>query len=232
MTEKVTPVRVRVTRGFWLGKYEIMQVQWKQLMGTEPWRDRRIWNDGDDFAASYINWDDAIAFCQKLTKMEREAGRLPPGWEYTLPTEAQWERACRARTDTLFSFGNDQSKLGDYAWFRINAWDAGEKYPHRVGQKRPNPWGFYDMYGNSFEWCRDFYQPTLPGGSDPEVTAKGSGRVIRGGCWSNIASECRFRWSNSPDDRDYYLGFRVALAGTRLAKPAGPNSGSPGADDK
>jgi formylglycine-generating enzyme required for sulfatase activity len=153
-----------------------------------------------------------------LTEQERLAGRLPSEWEYTLPTEAQWERACRARTETKFNFGDDESKLGDYAWFRDNAFKAGEPYAHRVGQKTANPWGLCDMHGNVWEWCRDIYTEKLPGGRDPEVKRAGktgrSNQVIRGASWGDGAGYCRsaFRLRDSPGDRNGILGFRVALS--------------------
>lgn len=217
-TLKTTPVKVFLTKGYWLGKFEVTQSEWKQVMQTEPWKGQKFTKDGDDFPATYISWDDAIAFCRKLTEQEREVGRLPAAWVYTLPSEAQWERACRARTETRFSYGDDESKLGGYAWFRDNAWDAREQYAHRVGQKKPNPWGLHDMHGNAQEWCRDWMadDKRLSGGRDPEMTARGSysSRVIRGGCWSTVATRCRsaHRHSNSSDDRDWYLGFRLALS--------------------
>ena len=216
LTTKVIPVKVIITRGYWLGKFEVTQREWKTVMATEPWKQQRRAKEGDDLAATYICWHDAMAFCRKLTMRERKAGRLPDDWEYTLPTEAQWERACRARTGTQFHFGDDASKLIEFAWCRENAWDAGEMYAHRVGQKKPNAWGLFDMHGNANEWCRDYFADTLPGGRDPEVTAPGEypGRVIRGGCWSSIPSSCRssHRHSNASDDRDWYLGLRVALS--------------------
>jgi len=213
-TTKVTPVKVFLTQGYWLGKYEVTQFEWKQVMKTEPWKGQEFAKDGDSFPATYISWDDAMAFCRKLTVQERKAGRLPTGWEYTLPTEAQWERACRAQTETRFSFGDDESKLGGYAWFRENAWDAREQYSHRVGQKKPNPWGLHDMHGNTWEWCRDLYQPTLPGGRDPESTRAGSDRVLRGGSWSVGAAQCRsgYRFKDpSVFVDDGFYGFRVTL---------------------
>jgi formylglycine-generating enzyme required for sulfatase activity len=185
-TTKTTPVKVFLTQGYWLGKYkyEVTQSEWKRVTKTKPWTGQKFAKEGDDFPTTYVSWDDAMAFCLKLMEQEHEAGRLPADWEYTLPTEAQWERACRARTETRFSFGDDEAKLGGYAWSRENAWDAGEEYAHRVGQKKPNPWGLHDMHGNAWEWCRDWYQPKLPGGRDPEMATKGSDRVLRGGSWS------------------------------------------------
>jgi len=128
-----------------------------------------------------------------------------------LPTEAQWEYACRAGTATRFSFGDDESALADYGWFGGNV--GGEQYAHGVGQKRANPWGLYDMHGNVGEWCRDWYEATLSGGNDPERSVGGSSRVLRGGGWVGPARHCRsaIRGKRPPANRDPYLGFRVAL---------------------
>ncbi len=208
---------VTLTTGFWLSKYEVTQSEWKQVMRTEPWKGQDFTEEGADFPATFVSWNDAVDFCRKLTEQERQAGRLPKDWEYTLATEAQWERACRARTETRFSFGNDESKLGDYAWFEENALNAGEKYAHRVGQKKANPWGLCDMHGNVWEWCRDVYAEDLPGGRDPEVKSdektKGSNRVYRGGGWFHDAGNCwaAFRSSIVPAFRSNDFGFRLAL---------------------
>jgi len=213
-------VSVTLTNGFWLGKYEVTQSEWKQVMQTEPWKGQST-KQGADFPAGPVSWDDAMQFCRKLTEPERGAGRLPAGWEYTLPTEAQWEYACRAGTETRFSFGGDESKLGDYAWFSDNAWNAGEQYAHQVGQKKANPWGLHDMHGNAWEWCRDVYAAKLPGGRDPEVksdeTTKALLRVNRGGGWAVVAASCRsgLRIGSRPDNRSVFYGFRVALSSVR-----------------
>jgi formylglycine-generating enzyme required for sulfatase activity len=217
-TKKTTSVKVILSQGYWLGRCEVTQREWKTVMATEPWKQKRRANEGDDLAATYISWDDAMAFCLKLTIRERQAGRLTDDWEYTLPTEAQWERACRARTGTKFNFGDDESKLGEFAWCRENAWDVGEMYAHRVGQKKPNAWGLFDMHGNAYEWCRDCFATTLPGGRDPQVMNDDSNvRVIRGGSWSSVPSSCRsaHRHSNSADDRSWGMGLRVALSFVR-----------------
>jgi formylglycine-generating enzyme required for sulfatase activity len=220
-TTRITPVKVFVTQGYWLGKYEITQAEWKKLMGTEPWKGQRSTKEGADYPATFVSWSDAVEFCRKLTEQERQAGRLSNDYEYTLPTEAQWERACRARTETKFSFGDDESKLGDYAWFEKNALHAGEQYAHRVGQKKANPWGLCDMHGNVWEWCRDVYTEKLPGGRDPEVKSdektKGSNRGDRGGGWSSRAARCpsAFHSKSSPGGRLNDLGFRVARSSVR-----------------
>jgi formylglycine-generating enzyme required for sulfatase activity len=216
--QTTTPVKVFMTKGYWLSKYEVTQSEWKQVMKTEPWKGKSSTREGADFPATYVDWNDSTKFCSTLTEQEREAGRLPDGWEYTLPTEAQWERACRARTETRFSFGSDDSLIGEYAWFIGNTVSAGEDYPHRVGQKKPNPWGLHDMHGNVWEWCRDSYDDKLPGGRDPEVTDRGSNRVLRGGGIYRSAPDCRsaYRNKHTPDWRLFDLGFRVALSLSRI----------------
>ncbi len=220
-TESITPVKVVLTQGYWLGKYEVTQSEWKDVMKTEPWKGNRLTREGADFPATCVSWDDATAFCRKLTDQERKASRLSKDWEYTLPTEAQWERACRARTRTKFSFGDDDSKLGDYAWFAANARMAGENYAHQVGQKKPNPWGLCDMHGNVWEWCRDVFADKLPGGRDPEVKPEEKAadlrRVFRGGDWNDVPAGCRSasRQGLRPISRDDSLGFRVARSRVR-----------------
>jgi uncharacterized protein (TIGR02996 family) len=205
-------VEVRLTQGFWLGKYTVTQAEWEQVMGTRPWEGEGYVREAPDGPATCVSWEDAMNFCRKLTEQERQSGRLPDQLRYTLPTEAQREYACRAGTTTAYSFGDDDSQLGDYAWFDDNADMIGEEYAHEVGTKQPNPWGLLDIHGNVWEWCRDWYAEERPGGCDPEVTAEGSYRVYRGGSWYDSAWECRsaFRFGFSPSDRDYFLGFRIA----------------------
>ncbi len=213
---------VLLTEGYWLGKYEVTQSEWKLVMKTEPWKGEDFAIEGADYPATFVSWDDATDFCRKLTEQERQAGRLPKNWEYTLPTEAQWEHGCRARTKTKFSFGDDESKLGDYAWFGDNARMAGECYAHQVGQKKANPWGLCDMHGNVWEWSRDRFTEKLPGGRDPEVKpdekTKGSGRVTKGGAWNCHATACHSAvraGGGLPADRAIHLGFRAALTSVR-----------------
>jgi formylglycine-generating enzyme required for sulfatase activity len=139
----------------------------------------------DKLPVESVSWDGAVEFCRVLSEQERKAGRLPPGWEYRLPTQAQWEYACRAGTQTTYCFGDDASRLGDFAWYGDNAAER----THEVGQKLPNAWGLHDMLGNVCEWCRDMYQDKHLGGTDPEVVAQD--RVLRGGCCISRASMCR-----------------------------------------
>jgi formylglycine-generating enzyme required for sulfatase activity len=160
-----------------------------------------------------VSWGDATNFCSRLTGRERQAGRLPTGYVYRLPTEAEWEYACRAGTTTRFSFGDDPqlAELGKYAWFDGNS--ANQTHP--VGGKAPNPWGLYDMHGNVWEWCLD-WKAVYSGGSvtDPKGSISGSAHVLRGGSWFNLAWNCRSanRDFNFPDLLIGNRGFRLVLA--------------------
>ncbi|MBT5122983.1 MAG: formylglycine-generating enzyme family protein, partial [Planctomycetaceae bacterium] len=145
-----TQHKVTISKPFYMQTTEVTQGQWKAVMGTEPWKGEDDVKEGPDYAASYVSWDDAIDYCKKLSEKE--------GKTYRLPTEAEWEYACRAGTETAWSFGNDEKELGDYAWNLKNAYDIGKGYAHQVGQKRPNAFGLYDMHGNVYEWCHDYYE--------------------------------------------------------------------------
>ncbi len=236
------PVQALLTLGFWLGSHEVTQAEWFEITGLRPWRGKARVKEGADFPASYVSFDDAAAFCRKLTDKERQASRLPDGWEYSLPTEAQWERACRAGSETRYCFGADESMLDEYAWSYSTAIVTNEVFGHRVGQKKANVWGLYDMHGNVWEWCRDHYATRLPGGKDPEVFNGGSFRrsegdpfrVIRGGCYHEDVPRCRsgIRQRGEPDFQGPHLGFRVALSEPRQAKPAAPGDETPGAVDE
>jgi len=201
-------VSVTLTKPFRLGKTEVTQVQWKEVMGTEPWKGLELLKAHNYCPATYVSWDHATEFCEKLTEIERKAGKLKANEEYRLPTEAQWEYACRAGTTTTYSFGDDVSKLGEYGWFGGN---DGEMYAHKVGMKKPNFWGLHDMHGNVREWCSDWYGEKLSSGVDPVGPNAGSDRVIRGGGWGNGASDCRSasRLYLSPSRRYYDHGFRI-----------------------
>jgi formylglycine-generating enzyme required for sulfatase activity len=205
-------VQVTLTKGFWLGREEVTQSEWNRIMQTAPWKGKKDVKEGDNYPAAFVNWNEAMKFCEKLTEQETRAGRLRSDWQYILPTEAQWEYACRAGTKSRFSFGDDESTLGEYAWFAKNAFFASETYPHPAAQRKSNPWGLHDIHGNVFEWCRDGYQPQLRAGTDPLTPSSGQ-QVCRGGSWLTPAAGCRsaFRSSFAPDYRGYRLGFRVAL---------------------
>jgi formylglycine-generating enzyme required for sulfatase activity len=138
-----------------------------------------------------------------------------------LPTEAEWEYACRAGTSTKYSFGGGESQLEDYAWFYLNTWNIGERYAHRVGLKKPNPFGLYDMHGNVWEWCSDRYGDYPKGAvTDPIGPAEGFNRVKRGASWLYEAARCEsaYRVGDTPGNRDLYNGFRVALSSSGIPK--------------
>ena len=203
-------VSVTLTKPFGLGKTEVTQGQWKSVMGSEPWNGQGNVKADKDCPAKYVSWDDATKFCRKLTEIERKSGKLKADEEYRLPTEAEWEYACRAGTTTAYSFGDDEKQLGEYAWFDGNT--GGERYAHKVGLKKPNPWGLHDMHGDVWEWCSDWYGEKLSGGTDPVGPKHGSYRVFRGGGWWGSPGRCRSasRSGFVPSDRHYGLGFRVA----------------------
>ena len=177
-------------------------------MGTEPWKGEDYVREGDDYPAVYVSWDDAAAFCKKLSAME--------GRTYRLPTEAEWEYACRGGTQTAFSFGDDEADLEKYAWFSANAYKTKEKYAHRIAQKRPNSFGLYDMHGNVWEWCRDGYDAKYYAAApdqDPPGPSSGAFRVLRGGSWFRepISVRCAYRFFNAPGECLGSFGFRLGL---------------------
>lgn len=203
LTEVVLPL------GFWMGKYEVTQREYQKVMGNNP-----SWFKGDSsWPVEQVSWNDASEFCAKLTQMEMAAGRLLPGYAYRLPTEAEFEYASRAGSTNRFSFGDDPSYqlLSDYAWYSSNS----ESTPHAVGQKKPNSFGLYDMNGNVWEWCQDWYGDRYPGGvvARPSGPDLGVSRVFRGGGWDYKASSCRSAYRNNvlPSRRANYLGFRIVL---------------------
>jgi formylglycine-generating enzyme required for sulfatase activity len=206
-----TQHRVRITKPYYLGVMEVTQGQWEKVMGTRPWEGEKFTKSGPEYAVSFVNWDDAGKFCQNLSEKE--------GREYRLPTEAEWEYACRAGTTTRFSFGGnyDFSDLGSYAWNDGNDWtNDDENYTHEVGLKLPNAWGLYDMHGNVSEWCQDWYSDNYYENSqvdNPAGLPSGLRRVCRGGRAHGFAWNCRSanRPSDTPGIRYHVLGFRVAL---------------------
>ncbi len=195
-----------ITKPFWLGKTVVTQSQWKAVMGNNPSHFK-----GDDLPVEQVSWHDAVAFCEKLNAMKRDT--VPDGYHYTLPTEAQWEYACRAGTTTRFYYGDDPDygQLEKYAWDGYNSSDK----THPVGEKLPNEWGLYDMHGNVFEWCLDGYDDyTGESVSDPQGPHKVTDGVYRGGSWYYNASYCRsaLRDGDWPGCKRHDLGFRVALS--------------------
>lgn len=208
------PVDVSLT-GFWMGQFEVTQSEWKSVMetGLEEHAKNGILTTalrgkGPNFPMYYVGHEEASDFARRYTEREREAGRLPAGWEYRLPTEAQWEYACRAGTTTTFFTGEGAKNLSASAWFEENS----QGTTHEVGTRKPNAWGLCDMQGNVSEWCRDWYSEKRIGGRDPEMTRSGSGRVFRGGSWNFGSDSCRSATRNSGSGlRVHFLGFRLAL---------------------
>ena len=193
---------VTLTQGFYLGKHEVTQTQWEKVMGSNP-SDFK----GGDRPVETVSWTEVTSFCAKLTASERAGGRLPAGMAYQLPTEAQWEYACRAGTKTAFSFGDgltsDQANIS-----------GGPGETVDVGKYPGNSWGFHDMHGNVFEWCADWYGAYPTGaGSDPVGLAVGSSRVCRGGSWRDSADSARsaYRVRCEPAFGGDSLGFRLSL---------------------
>ena len=198
---------VAISRGFYMGMYEVTQGQWESVMGTTPWSGAAYVREDSSHPAVYISWDDVHAFIGRLNDAVGDS-------LYRLPTEAEWEYACRAGTSTRWSFGDDESHLTHYAWYRANAWSVGEQYGHRVGLKRANPWGLYDMHGNVWEWVQDSYDGDYYNRSprvDPPGPRGGSLRVVRGGDFHFFARGVRsaFRNSGSPGNRSDVIGVRL-----------------------
>lgn len=207
------PHQVRLTKGFYLGKYEVTQEEYERVMGENPSAFK-----GAQLPVEQVSWIKAMRFCVKLTEMETKSGRLLNGWVYTLPTEAQWEYACRAGTKTAYSWGNEiNPKLSNYV-------DSSLKKTVEVGTYLPNHWGFYDMHGNVREWCWDWLGP-YPKGTlvDPDGPNTGERRVDRGGSYKMNAailrSAQRGRGSIQPSSVRASLGFRLCLKREQASIP-------------
>jgi formylglycine-generating enzyme required for sulfatase activity len=172
---------------FSIGVYEVTQQQYEAVMGSNPSEFK-----GANNPVEQVDWYDAVAYCAKLSSLPAE---VAAGHVYRLPTEAEWQHACRAGTTTQYSFGGDEQDLGKYAWFDDNS----GRTTHAVGEKLPNGWGLYDMHGNVWEWCSD---------------AEGSFRVPLGGSWFYDAANCRtaIRNTSEPSYRSNDFGFRLALS--------------------
>jgi formylglycine-generating enzyme required for sulfatase activity len=189
--------RVTLTKGFYMQTTQVTQKQWKALTGNNPsW-----FRHHEECPLEDVSWHDVQDFINKLNDKEGSD-------RYRLPTEAEWEYACRAGSDTTYCFGNDESELKEYAWYEKNS----DRKTHPVGQLKPNPWGLYDMHGNVWEWCRDLYANyPVSAITDPMGNSTGSTRILRGGSWYNAAGFCR---SSSRDPRSPYkknpaIGFRL-----------------------
>jgi eukaryotic-like serine/threonine-protein kinase len=209
--------KVTISKGFWLGQTVVTQGQYQAVMETNP----SYFKGDDNLPVESVSWNDAMEFCKKLSQKE--------GKNYTLPTEAQWEYACRAGTTTAYSFGDNASQLDEYAWYGGNSGDKthpikplnlkdrglDDRQTHPVGILKPNAWGLDDMNGNVWEWCLDWCQDNYEGldNMDPQGPPYGTHRILRGGSWSSFAEYCRvsYRYATLPYYQLSDYGFRVVL---------------------
>jgi formylglycine-generating enzyme required for sulfatase activity len=205
---------VTLTYPFWMGRYEVTQAEYEAVVGSNP-----SLYVGPDRPVERVSWNAAVAYCAALTAQETLAGNVPAGYEFRLPTEAEWEYACRAGTTTEFNVGNELVCAD--AWFKSTFHPgpgstscANPNGTRDVGTYAPNAWGLHDMHGNVREWCLDSFAPYAPGAvTDPVVTG-GATRVIRGGSWDTNSAACRSarRSSIQPGQASDVFGFRVVLA--------------------
>ena len=211
-----TQHEVTISKDYYLGVYEVTQAQYEKVIGKNPshFQGGIVGNENADLPVEQVSWDDAVEFCKKLSELPEEikAGRV-----YRLPTEAQWEYACRAGSKTAYSFDDEEGLLPEHGWFKRNS----SNRTHTVGLLEPNAWGLYDMHGNVWEWCSDWYGDYPKGAlSDPTGPKEGSYRVNRGGSWDFVAAHCRsaYRGRYDPSRRLDDDGFRVALSPSGIPK--------------
>jgi formylglycine-generating enzyme required for sulfatase activity len=193
-----TPHKVTITKPFYLGKFEVTQEQWQAVMGSNPSRFK-----GSKNPVEMVSWEDCQKFIQRL-------GEKVPGQTFRLPTEAEWEYACRAGSTTEYGYGDDDGQSDQYAWHKNNSGVG----THPVGEKKPNAWGLYDMHGNVREWCQDWYgEYDSSAATDPVGPSIGSNRVLRGGSWDFHAASgrCANRLNREPSYRTYSYGSRVVV---------------------
>lgn len=220
-------VSVTLTRGFWMGKFEVTQGDWRRVIGELPGEFTAELPAGDSLPLGNVNFEEAEAYCLKLTQLARESEHIPLTWQFQLPTEAQWEYACRAGTTTATytgdSFSSQQANFDGQKPYGVAA--AGPRLGHAVpvGKYPSNAWGLHDIQGNACEWCRDWFHWRHPGGVDPDLsdakrtaTPNQTGsysRSRRGGCWPDPGWACRsaFRQRFEPERRYDHIGFRVVL---------------------
>ncbi len=191
-----------------MGRYEVTQGEYAAVVGRNP----SAFPGDPTRPVEQVSWNDAVSYCAQLTALEKDAGRIAGNSRYRLPTEAEWEYACRGWSSTRFSHGDDPgyTNLVDYAWFNANS----SVKTHPVGQKLPNDWGLHDMHGNVWEWCLDWYGSYATGITvDPLGPATGTERVLRDGSWNANTWICRSAMRETPNGRmPSVIGFRVVLA--------------------
>jgi formylglycine-generating enzyme required for sulfatase activity len=194
------PTKVSIPEPFYLGKYQVTQKQWTIVMGDEP-----SCFEGDNRPVECITWNKVQEFIKKLNELENTD-------KYRLPSEVEWEYACKAGTDTIYFFGNSGLQLDEYAWYYLNS----SHETHSVGQKKPNPWGLHDMYGNVWEWCQDryhrIYEEDLAEGTAWEIVGN-TAIALRGGAWVSYSNKCHssYRSSFDSDYGLYSVGFRLLM---------------------
>lgn len=216
-----TAVDVTLSRGFWMGKFEVTQEQWRRVVG--PFPQPQNGGEGADWPVHWVSFVEAEDFCRRLTERARTAGELSERWEFRLPTEAQWEYACRAVSTTAYAYGATLTKADANFGQEYRGRPSGlpGTGASRVGHYPANAWGLCDMHGNEWEWCRDWYHARLPGGTDPDLfDQRGApnrdgtySKVRRGGAWVESAafnrSAVRLRFE--PERRSDHIGFRIVL---------------------
>ena len=200
------PVHEVRVKSFLLCKTEVTQAAWTRIMGTRPWWGMPFTRNGPDYPAAQVSWDDCMAFGKKV--------------DLRLPSEAEWEYACRAGSQTRYTCGEDDEGLKEYAWFCENTMDIGERFSHRTGLKKANAFGLIDMHGNVWEWCQDTWHPSYEGAPTDGtawVDDKDPRRVQRGGSWLYGPWNCRSatRIRNSTGFQNDHLGFRPAACPSR-----------------
>jgi formylglycine-generating enzyme required for sulfatase activity len=206
--DREKPIHRVTLSPFFIGKYPVTQAQWRAVMNTDP-SDFK----GADLPVESVSWEDAVKFCQRLGQRANH--------QYRLPTEAEWEYACRAGSTGKWCFGEDEGLLEQYAWYYKNS--GNQTRP--VGQKQPNQFGLYDLHGNVWEWCQDWYDAEYYGKSperDPQGPDKGTYRVLRGGSWGYLSDYCRSAYRNyfEPGDRFNIIGLRVVVSARTFAPSA------------
>jgi len=214
--DEVPQHSVTLTHPFWLGKFPVTQAEYEKVMGNNP----SLFN-GERRPVEWVSWNEAMEFCRLLTERARNEEHLPTGYEFRLPTEAEWEYCCRAGSSSAYCFDGDREMLSDYAWYDENS----ESETHKVGLKQANAWGLHDMHGNVWEWCLDKVEGYTEYDRKEDVvdplSASGQFRVSRGGSWGLTGWNCRSngRLPSEPAHRNDGIGFRVCLAPVRLGSP-------------
>lgn len=205
-----TQHEVTIIKDYYVGVCEVTQAQYEKVMGKNPshFQGAIVGDQNSDLPVENVSWEDAVEFCKRLSVLpeEKKASRV-----YRLPTEAEWEYACRAACKTSYSFDDEEGLLPEYGWFYRNS----SQRTHTVGLLEPNAWGGYDMHGNVWEWCSDWYgeypkEPVIA----PKGPIKGSHRVLRGGSWYDFAACCKsaIRFRLDPSGLGNSVGFRIALS--------------------